>query len=275
MKWYIWIITLFLSLTASGAQGIVIDGDLTEWGVTPNSDLIPTYGVSYWIEDSVGSQGYVGPGYGGQSFDAEAIYAYLGQQDLYIAMVVGMPPGGAYSNGGIYYPGDLALDMNGDGVYEYGLELTGWSGNSANGNTNHDTYDPTKLGNLYRVLDSKGWNEGLPLSNKTETELNYRKMKSLELVGSTTVVYANSSIKPDSYIIETSIPYSLLDVIDGAGATLHWTMTCGNDIAEVTVIGFGETDFGPPSDTSVPEPATMLLCALAAGMTLMRIRVFQ
>jgi hypothetical protein len=115
------------------AFGITIDGNLSDWGVTPGSQWwIPgvlsvqtgsvgfplvgiSNGISYWIEDAVrASDGYVEPGYGGQVFDIDALYAKLEGGILYFAASVGdFDQSGEWSGGQEYFMGDIGLNFGG------------------------------------------------------------------------------------------------------------------------------------------------------------------
>ncbi|MDX9702839.1 MAG: PEP-CTERM sorting domain-containing protein [Candidatus Auribacterota bacterium] len=261
--WYC--LTVVLSICTS-LYGFQVDGDLADWGVTPGSNLQPNPGINSWIEDFVdyNNQGYVGPAYGGQPYDVEALYVTIEGGNIFFAMVLGMPPEGSYPvpriNNDYYYPGDLGLDLNGDGHFEYGIEFTGHSDNSPGGapGNNSYTYDPTKIGNVYEITNTQGWNKGLSISDYAPTEINYRKPQYLNLIGNTTVVYVQSS-EPEHYVVETSIPLSWLQYDIGINWVFHWTMTCSNDIGEVMMI---YTPYTPPT-TTVPEPASLVLIGIA------------
>ncbi|MCB1196050.1 hypothetical protein KDK77_07680 [bacterium] len=257
----------------SASMAYQVDGSLAEWGVDPGIDWIPNTSVYYWEEDSVNyaNSGYVGPGYGGQPFDAEALYAAIEDSKLYISMVIGMPPQGSYpiwTQGGspdtgaaYWYPGDLGIDVNGDGMYDFGIELTGHSDNTLNGQPGNGqyTYDPSKVGNIYYVTNSNGWNTGLANFGSLPTELNYRNSSSLILVGNTSVFYVQDDT-PEHYIVETSFDISFLTFTATEDIMLHWAMTCGNDLADL-MIPLGDIPFNPPS--VVAEPASFVLICVA------------
>src|SRR3972149_8640323 len=112
------IIAVVLICTAvyGPADAITVDGEFStsEWAGYMASD------------DGVGSGGYVGPGWGGQTFDVE----YLGlkvQTDGPISF--GLQTGfnlrdGVVYNNVKYLPGDFALDVNNDGFYDYAIDFT-------------------------------------------------------------------------------------------------------------------------------------------------------
>jgi len=96
-----WLVLVVLSMVCGLAwANIVIDGDLSDWGVaTPTmqdgNDWTPNPEIEWWMsEDEVGSGGRVWPGWGGQDFDVEAIYAYLEGNTFYVAVATGTDPAG-------------------------------------------------------------------------------------------------------------------------------------------------------------------------------------
>ena len=116
------------------AFSINVDGNLSEWGVTPgawstvggvrvnNSDWVPNAGILSTVEDSdPAGTGYLNPGWGGQPFDAEAMYATYDSTNLYFAIATGKSPDLVSG----YRPGDIAFDFGQNGSYEYGIKTTG------------------------------------------------------------------------------------------------------------------------------------------------------
>lgn len=209
-----------------------IDGNLADWGVTPkkftNSDWIPNSGVYYSVEDyeQETAGGFVDPGWGGQLFDAEAMYFDYDSANIYFAIVTGHPSGG--SNG--WKPGDIAFDFKKDGSYEYGIETTGSS---------------SKKGTLYSV---SSWGSGLwgaasdptqiitatTIYNPPDTNLNYNK-----------TYYGGDG----HYVIEGYMPYSYFGSDWGNDFRMHWTQTCGNDAINLDV-------------NMVPEPGSIMLLGM-------------
>jgi len=250
----------------SSSYAINLDGDLSDWGITPGSDWVPDVESDYWVEDfsNYNNSGYVSPGYGGQPYDFEGFYTRIEDDTLYIAMVSGMPYYGAnpiYSaNGNPDYssfqlPGDLAIDSTGDGVFDVAIELTGYSKNNPNGNSQSEVrFDPSKKGNIYRMLGDEAWNKGLPLSDYTVTEIDYYENQLLEYLDQTVVYYLQSQ-DPTHWVVETAVSLELLGTPEDTLLTLHWTQTCGNDIGEVHTFYSSAV---PPS-ANVPEPGTLML----------------
>ena len=133
------LLSLLLFVPHSIAASYTIDGDVSDWGndlslaisnaylnsVAPAS---PT--ADFVREDSVQNNGYVEPGYGGQTFDIEAMYFDSDPSNGYLAIITGFPLAGASGFG----PGDLGIDVTGDTaivsgdssnttIYEYGIKL--------------------------------------------------------------------------------------------------------------------------------------------------------
>ena len=127
-------LTLAALLSAGSAQAFVIDGNLSDWGVQRNgnaTDWTPnSSAAAYKVEDQHAS--YLNPGYGGQAYDAEAMYVAWDASNLYIAIATGHNPltPNTPSND-TYGPGDIAIDFAANGSFDYGIELTGSGTTSA------------------------------------------------------------------------------------------------------------------------------------------------
>ena len=284
MKTKMVVFAITLMLLTSAVHAFQVDGGLSDWGVTPGTDWVPNAGIDSWEEDSVdySNSGYVGPGYGGQPWDVELLMASVDDGKLYLAVVAGTPPDGSYSmwqdgvletRGNYYYPGDIGLDLNGDGVFEIGLETTGYSDNILGGDPalpggDGHTYDPSLQGNIYAISDAGGWNVGYSSMGSPVTEIDYSDPSKLTLLGNTMLVYIQDT-DPDHYVMETYIDLGLLDLDDVDEILFHFSVTCGNDIGEVLIPG-DSIDLLPGGPT-VPEPATIFLLSMGiAGTRAMR-----
>ncbi len=231
------------SLSVSAQAFSTIDGNLADWGVMPSgsgstsgssADFTPFANIHYAVEDQTGSLStYLNPGYGGQRYDAEALYTTWDAQYLYIAIATGLP-----SNNADYAPGDIGLDFDGDGVYEFGMETTGNNGNT--------------VGGLYSVSD---WGHGLSNWSGVSDPTSILNGTLLD-IGS--LVYTNPGSpmyglgeyagSDRHYIIESRIALSNF-ANWGNDFDLHWTMNCGNDAIDLAV-------------TSLPEPSSGVLIGL-------------
>lgn len=223
---------------------IEVDGKLDEWGVTPgnylSSDWLPFSGINTVEEDNNPAVYYLGPGYGFQQFDVEAMYLTYDTSNLYYAIVTGFPSGGA----GGYVAGDIGFDIGAEGEYDYGVSTLTRNGLTA--------------GTLYKTQSwangSWGWKD--PLSNPTYItdiddsftpvtgELAYLQYKT----GGVPYYSGNH------YVIEGYFPYDSTETGDFDILRMHWTMSCGNDYLNLDAIP------GPPS--AVPEPATLSLLGI-------------
>lgn len=232
-KLIILLVIIFLSIfSLNRADAYLIDGNLADWGVTPGlygaSSWTPNSGIYYAVEDNDPAIDYLGPGSGGQTFDAEAIYVTSDTINLYFAVVTGLPSGGS----GSWKPGDIALDLNMDGIYEYGIDTTG------NGSFT--------TGSLYSVTS---WGQGIWGGTGAPTEI-ISGAEEFNPSG-TNLVYNKTYYgdgKGNHYVIEGYMPISELGSDwNPSHFKAHWAMTCANDFIEVT---------------ATPEPATMSLLGL-------------
>jgi len=174
---------------------------LDDWGVSYGNWEPTGFGgsVNYVVEDWTGdpASGYLDPGYGGDAFDVEAVYFGLDDDYAYFAFVTGFPLQGI----GNYDAGDIAIDWNGDGTYEYGID--------------------TETGDLMSVTS---WSDPY-----------FTASSPYQITSGTTIENLGANYSYDTfdgrYAIEAIVDISSLG---GAGllttdSDIHWTMSCGND----------------------------------------------
>jgi len=234
---------VFYAASSSALSINVTDGSLSDWGVTPGTNWTPDPSVLYYtVEDQ--TDFFLYPGYGGQDFDASAMYVYYDNTNLYFAVVTGFPPGGLYS----YQPGDIAIRFGSSSSYKYGVETT-----SNGGFTKGALYDVKTWGQGYDnwgVWNGHDANYNAFLGAPTEILTINGTIWTPGITNLTYSQYYGTS----RYIIEGYVPVSQFgsDWAMDNNFRLHWTETCGNDF----IIVDGKI---------TPEPASTSLLALGLG----------
>ncbi|MDD2737741.1 MAG: PEP-CTERM sorting domain-containing protein [Methylomonas lenta] len=268
------LISFALSLSimpAVQASSITVDGNLSDWGLHTNGNIndwtasasLGTTLKSTIDDVYIASNGYLNPGYGGQAYDAEALYSFSDGTNLYIALVTGLNPNTqTNSSQNTYGPGDLAIDFGNNGSFEFGIQTTG----SDKGNI----YQNVSWGlGLWDVNDEESNSTGLPANPNHPTSIIDGTGN---LVGAAILEYNNHAIKKmgiyggNHYVLEAAIPILAFSGFSGE-FVLQWTMDCANDAIQLisSLPEFGSTTH---NSTSIPEPATLALIALGMlGLT--------
>jgi len=255
----LWPLCLLMGLGCSSAWAgsITIDGDLKDWIGPPQgkaSDWTPIRSTTlFQVEDQGGNNNtYLDPGYGGQAYDAEAVYLEIADAHLNVAIVTGLNP-----NNTEWKPGDIAIDFGNNGSFEYGIVTSGpESLNDSHGSgigSRGDVYGVTAWNvglwgdSVYKnrhptsVRNGNLLNSGQPV-NLSYGEAKYDGKKISEL--SATL----GSFGGPHYLIEAAIPIYLFGTDWGQKFTLHWTMACANDWIAID----------PPAQVSEPGSLGLL-----------------
>lgn len=224
-----------LSLQATRVLALpVIDGhfDTTEW-------------AGYYTD----TNGVVGPGVGGQAYDAERLGLYFDNSHVAFGLQTGFDLAAGRNYCSLHFnPGDIAINVDGDAFYEYAIDFS-MSGATAN----FTLVDMTSAGAVWKAPYYAQHAAAAPFA-ATYTAAN--------VVGTFAGAYGNfapgqriadSNINANtgllySNVIEGSFDLALLSLYAVGPLTMHWTMECGNDIINHT-----------SEQAPVPEPATMFL----------------
>ena len=213
----------------------------------------------YTVADqSNANGGYLSPGWGGQAYDAEALYLTWytkadGQTYLALGLITGHDPS-TPTSGNSYGRGDFAIDFGRDGSFEFGVLTANRSANLLQGDvvstTNADW--ATGLWSAPGVYD--------PANSTYLTKVNTGTD-----VGNANMVISNSfgnmgTLGGNHWFYELEIPVSAfgnhwVGSNPSESFDVQWTMLCANDIIIVD----------PPAAT-VSEPASLALALGAFGL---------
>lgn len=241
-------LTLF---AASPALAYDIDGGFSDWGIN-STTLVSSTAREQVQEDQ--HVNYLNPGFGGQRYDAEAIYLDWDATYFYVGVLTGLPSNNAHDPGANSYgPGDIIFDFNKDNDPEFALKLR-----NAGGLTRGKLYAPGTW--EYGIWSSPG-----VLANASNPSTDIVGIKTGTEVANAALVYNNNFTtglgqwsNDKHYFIEARIPLSAFGAHwAGTGPVealnVHWAALCANDIIVVD-----------PAPVSEPGGAGLLGLALGS-----------
>jgi len=240
---------LGFGLTTEGKAGAIsADGALSDWGLfakAGNSQTWTPQGnqngggdyshngltIYYTIEDYIGGNGgYIGPGYGGQAYDAEALYVTLDAANLYIALVTGHDPNTRQA-GNDYAAGDFALnfwnDGQDDGTYEFGIRTPHLESQNGNIVNQFQAY-------VYETTNAN-WKTDPLWSTGAVTSLNTTGLTPLNKKATMSIQQGPDNIgngPGPHWIYEISVAKSIFGEAfrKNNHLDISWSMNCANDI---------------------------------------------
>ncbi len=246
---------LTLIAASNAHSSIVVDGNWTDWinpaGSGSAADWTPiSSSTKYDVEDTAVGTSYLNPGYGGQAYDAEAIYVSTDSSNIYVAVITGRDP-----NAAGWRWGDIGIDFGLDGTFEYGIVTRGDSGE-------HSSSGIGDAGDVYSVSE---WNLGIwdaPDVHNANPTTDYAKAHPTSIEAGTKIDdgdFAFSKVDfdigglgGDHWFMEARISVGSLDPnLLNQPFMAHWTMGCNNDWIQVD-----------PLLGQVPEPTPFALLGL-------------
>lgn len=246
------------------AATLTVDGNLTDWGfhVADNngSTFIPDptlslLGIAVEDQDDLaGDDGFLGPYWGGQNYDAEALAAATQGGNLFLAIVSGQRPDNGLTR---FAPADIQITTD---AAVYRIEVGGGVGGGAGG-----AIVENAAGSTYGI-DGDGWSTGTvstPSAQKAGTIwdnswvifYNQLQIPGATKIGTADYVFTRNSVTTQHSMIELSLPLSLFGSETIIG--IDWAAACDNDKLELNL--------------NVPEPSTFVL----GGMALMGLLVVR
>jgi hypothetical protein len=230
---------VFISSSLNRLTKSLLLGGALSLSLSANAAMLDFWSSDGWsvlhAEDKVGYNGYVGPGVGGQAFDAEYLLYKLEDNILSIGLQTGFDviDGSQAYSGHWYYAGDMALAFNG-GSYDYAIDFGLLTKDMDYNNVGLGS-DALDEAGLYLVSE---WN-----NNILYDESSPFAMDEGDKLGDITTT---AGVDADSFFRTATFDLSALG-FDVTSFTAHWTMSCGNDELE--------------GSATVPEPASLLLMA--------------
>ncbi len=233
----------------------------------PNNANAASYGqvngIDYTIWDNYGPHGNGSTGnhhnlqdFGGQNFDAKAMFSRSDSSNLYVGLVTGFNPAGLTIDGVSYKMGDLAINPDfANKTSQFGVVTL--SGSAPTSGT-------TSLyaGGAWNVPNgAQGWS-GPPLTNLAGGGTligNDIRYTYTDLGVSYHDVVSGTNV--EQYLLEWSIPLNEVGAKVGQDFSISWGPSCGNDIIQTR-----------HTVTAVPEPASFSILGGLGVLALSRRR---
>jgi len=240
-------------LAASGtASAYVIDGSYSDWGIN-HTTLVSSTARHQIQEDD--HDYYLNPGFGGQRYDAKAIYLDWDSTYFYVGVLTGMPSNNAHNPAANSYgPGDIIFDFGKDNDPEFALKTR-----TAGGLVKGKLYAPGTW--QYGI-----WSAPAVLANASNPSTDIVGIASGSFVADAQLVYNNNFTtglgawsSDKHYFIEAKIPLTAFGPhwsVTGPTEALNvqWAALCANDILVVD-----------PPPALVGEPHGIALLGMALG----------
>lgn len=271
-RWMRYLSLGMLATLAGGASAITVDGQWNDWfsyGGTSSENWSQSSASGSLLNTGIRFQDdSESDASGGQNYDVEQFFFYYEDLDantytggtLFIGMVTGYEP-----TNSTYRAGDMFIDLGyTGGPASYDLAIaTGTESSSRFG----DVWSNTGWSTSGVVIPSH--NNGSPYRvRNTQPGATY---------------YTNASVDWD-YEVGPGSKHNFLEIglnltgdmeqlIAEGGIGFHWTMACGNDYIDAFDSNPLSTTPPPTPNTPVPEPATMVLFGMGAGLLAVRKRM--
>ena len=237
-----------LLVMVAPAAAYIIDGDCSDWGVSPVNDsstnqlddnsLIPNpvgtidYMIdndnANWAEGAASSNNisnFTGP----EWCDIEAMYVDDDSEYIFVLIITSMPKHGVTWLGTHYQPGDLALDFDNNGDFEYGVKIVQNDGDGVDGNW---------FGGVGVIYSNPTWKARDRGSKRTEIVSIVNGMDA----GSATIKYTGTDVGEISGVAVpegptgSGLPWDTFGLMkDGYGGNYEDNPSIPNEVIEIAI----------------------------------------